>query len=138
MGLRGRCWAAALLLSSLASGAACAARSPGTVAAPVQIRARVDVSALIERGCYHCLERAYRLAPQPFEAALLLAARSKELGLPYEPWLERARAVINAGPGSEQGKARQIARQQRAMTEEAQHRDEAAQNAAQLQKRAGV
>ncbi len=45
---------------------------------------------------------------------------------------------ISAGPGSEAGKARQIARQQRAMTEEAQHRDEAAQNAAQLQKRAGV
>jgi len=47
-------------------------------------------------------------------------------------------ARINAGPGSEEGKARQIARQQRAMTEEAQHRDEAAQNAAQLQKRAGA
>ena len=47
-------------------------------------------------------------------------------------------ARITAGPGSEEGKARLIARQQRAMTEEAQHRDEAAQNAAQLQKRGGV
>ena len=45
---------------------------------------------------------------------------------------------ITNGPGSEEGKARQIARQQRAMTEEAQHRDEAAQNAASLQKRGGV
>src|SRR5258706_14649015 len=108
MGLRGRCWAVALLLTTVASIGGCAARSPGT-AAPAQIRARVDVSALIERGCYHCLERAYRevvetgaaqvrLAPQAFEAALLLAARSKELGLPYEPWLERARTAIPAGP----------------------------------------
>jgi tetratricopeptide (TPR) repeat protein len=47
-------------------------------------------------------------------------------------------ARISAGPGTDEGKARQIARQQRAMNEEAQHRDEAAQNAANLQKRAGV
>jgi len=45
---------------------------------------------------------------------------------------------ITAGPGSDEGKARLIARQQRAMVEETQHRDEAAQNAAQLQKRGGV
>ena len=47
-------------------------------------------------------------------------------------------AKISAGPGSEEGKARLIARQQRAMTEETQHRDEAAENAARLQKRGGV
>jgi len=46
-------------------------------------------------------------------------------------------ARITAGPGTEEGKARLIGRQQRAMTEEAQHRDEAAQNAVQLQKRGG-
>ncbi len=39
---------------------------------------------------------------------------------------------ITAGPGSEEGKARLIARQQRAMTEETQHRDEAAENALHL------
>ena len=44
---------------------------------------------------------------------------------------------ISAGPGSDQGKARLISRQQRAMTEEAQHRDEAAENAAQLHRRGG-
>lgn len=110
MALRGRCWAAALLLTTLANGAGCAARAPGATAAPAPTTsARIDVTALIERGCYRCLERAYREmleadadqvlpAPQAFEAALLLAARSKELGLPYEPWLERARAVIPAGP----------------------------------------
>jgi tetratricopeptide (TPR) repeat protein len=110
MALRGRSWATALLLTTLASGAACAARAPATAATSAQAtRVRLDITALIERGCYNCLERAYRqvrevdaeqvrLAPQAFEAALLLAARSKELGLPYEPWLERARAVIPAGP----------------------------------------
>jgi hypothetical protein len=44
---------------------------------------------------------------------------------------------ITTGPGSDEGKARLIARPQRAMTEEEQHRDEAAENAAQMQKRAG-
>jgi tetratricopeptide (TPR) repeat protein len=119
MGLRGRCWAAALLLTTLTTGAGCAARSPGTAGTPAQTRARIDVSALIKRGCYNCLEAAYAAAsgldprdnltqgiesvdhasrdPAAFEAALLLAARSKELGLPYEPWLDRARTVIPAG-----------------------------------------
>jgi hypothetical protein len=53
MALRGRCWAAALLLTTLASGAGCAARAPGATAAPAQTtRARIDSTALIERGCY--------------------------------------------------------------------------------------
>jgi len=68
-------------------------------------------------------------------AAFELAQRCYDLSVTLR---REAIARINAGPGSEEGKARQIARQQRAMTDEAQHRDEAAQNAAQLQKRAGV
>jgi tetratricopeptide (TPR) repeat protein len=110
MGQRERRWALALLLMTLAGAAACAARSPAVAATAAQTtRARIDLNALIERGCYRCLERAFRQAveigaeqvrhaPQAFETALLLAARSKELGLPYEPWLERARTVIPAGP----------------------------------------
>jgi tetratricopeptide (TPR) repeat protein len=109
MALRGRGWVAALLFTTLASGAACAARAPAAAAPAQTTRARIDITALIERGCYHCLERAYRqvleadaehvrLSPKAFEVALLLAARSKELGLPFEPWLERARAVIPDGP----------------------------------------
>ena len=112
---------AVLLVTSLVSGAACAARAPAVVAAAdTATRARAGVDALIQRGCYHCLEAAYaaasgsdssvgstqgaesprhpNLTPVAFEAALLLAARSKELGLPYEPWLERARAVMPTGP----------------------------------------
>jgi tetratricopeptide (TPR) repeat protein len=58
---------------------------------------------LIERGCYECLSRAYTTAvavsdrSRTFETALLLAARSKELGLPYAEWLQHARAVQPPG-----------------------------------------
>lgn len=70
----------------------------------------------------------------PGAAAFDLAQRCYDLSVT----LRRATIVrISAGPGSEEGKARLIARQQRAMTDEAQHRDEAAENAAQLQKRGG-
>jgi tetratricopeptide (TPR) repeat protein len=64
----------------------------------------VDVSSLIARGCYDCLRQAFDAASEEgararvSEAALLLAARSKELGLPFEPWLERARSSLPAGP----------------------------------------
>ena len=68
-------------------------------------------------------------------AAFVLAQRCYDLSVTLR---RETIARITAGPGSDEGKARQIARQQRAMTEEAQHREEAAQNAAQLQKRAGV
>ena len=68
-------------------------------------------------------------------AAFELAQRCYDLSVTLR---RETIARIAAGPGSEAGKARLIERQQRAMTEEAQHRDEAAQNAAQLQKRAGV
>jgi tetratricopeptide (TPR) repeat protein len=68
-------------------------------------------------------------------AAFELAQRCYDLSVT----LRRETIVkISAGPGSEAGKARLISRQERAMAEETQHRDEAAQNAAQLQKRGGV
>jgi tetratricopeptide (TPR) repeat protein len=68
-------------------------------------------------------------------AAFELAQRCYDLSVTLR---RETIARITEGPGTEEGKARQIARQQRAMTEEAQHRDEAAQNAANLQKRGGV
>jgi tetratricopeptide (TPR) repeat protein len=67
-------------------------------------------------------------------AAFELAQRCYDLSVTLR---RETIARITAGPGTEEGKARQIARQERAMTEEAQHRDEAAQNAANLQKRGG-
>jgi hypothetical protein len=67
-------------------------------------------------------------------AAFELAQRCYDLSVTLR---RETIARISSGPGTEEGKARLIARQQRAMTEETQHRDEAAENAAQLQKRGG-
>jgi tetratricopeptide (TPR) repeat protein len=99
-------WQLAALLLALATSAACAV-GPSAIAAPATSAfsaARID--AQIERGCYACLTRAYDAAvaasdrTRTFESALLLAARAKELGLPYQSWLERARAVLPPGPDS--------------------------------------
>ena len=67
-------------------------------------------------------------------AAFELAQRCYDLSVTLR---RETIAKITAGPGSQEGKARLIARQERAMAEEAQHRDEAAENAVRLQKRAG-
>ena len=59
---------------------------------------------LMRRGCYRCLELAYDRAEsrgareEAFEAAALLALRSKELGLPSDVWFERARTLGGADP----------------------------------------
>jgi tetratricopeptide (TPR) repeat protein len=82
----------------------CATRRP--VAAAPAPPAIDDIAAAIERGCYSCLEQAYDVAQargartQAFEAAALLVLRSKELGLAWEPWLERARALAAADGSS--------------------------------------
>src|SRR5688572_3098962 len=82
----------------------CAARAPVAVTPPPP---RVDdLAAAISHGCYRCLEQAYDVAqarsvpPLAFEAAALLVLRSKELGLPFEPWLERVRALAAANGAS--------------------------------------
>lgn len=67
-------------------------------------------------------------------AAFELAQRCYDLSVTLR---RETIARITAGPGTEEGKARLIGRQQRAMAEETQHRDEATRNAAQLQKRGG-
>ena len=87
---------AILALILIATG--CAARAP---VSPALSRPAFDetIDALIRRGCYACLEQAYDKAQslgvrlQAFEAATLLTLRSKELGLPSEAWLERAREL---------------------------------------------
>ena len=64
-----------------------------------------SVDPLIEQGCYACLEDAFARASASgarapaFEAALLLTLRSKELGLPFATWLERARMLAPGVPG---------------------------------------
>ena len=91
----------ALVVAALVIVTGCAARrpvAPPRVAAPARVD---DLTALIEQGCYRCLERAYEQAQargatqHAFESAVLLTVRSKELGLPFGEWLAKAR---NAAP----------------------------------------
>jgi tetratricopeptide (TPR) repeat protein len=94
----------AALLVALATSAACAVR-PAAISAPgTTSSTTAAIDALIARGCYRCLKQAYDTAAAAdnrlrlFEAALLLTARAKELGMAYAPWLERARAAQPVGP----------------------------------------
>jgi tetratricopeptide (TPR) repeat protein len=93
----------AALLLPLATSAACATR-PAAIATPPAISSTTAIDALIARGCFDCLRQAYDGAVaasnqnRTFETAVLLTARAKELGVPYAPWLERARAALPAGP----------------------------------------
>jgi tetratricopeptide (TPR) repeat protein len=93
------------LLPAMALVAGCAGRRPPVVEVPPPTPIPlVDVAALIQRGCYRCLEDAHAAAVKQgqtnlaFEAALLLVLRSKELGLPVTPWLERANAATENDP----------------------------------------
>jgi tetratricopeptide (TPR) repeat protein len=85
-----------LVASLIVTG--CATHRPAGAARPGALAAD-DVATLIRHGCYRCLEQALTGAEargsstQAFEAAALLVMRSKELGLPTEPWLERARTL---------------------------------------------
>ena len=90
-------------LALAAALSACASRQPAAAAAPEPVPIR-DIEALIERGCYRCLEQALALADQrrqpalAFEAAALLALRATELGMPSEEWIARARTHAEAEP----------------------------------------
>jgi tetratricopeptide (TPR) repeat protein len=81
---------------------ACATKRPPIIppvavvpAAPV-----VDVEGLMRRGCFRCLEQAMAAATgdQAFEVAALLTLRAKELGLPYDAYLAKAKALVPADP----------------------------------------
>jgi tetratricopeptide (TPR) repeat protein len=88
--------------------ATCAARGPS----PQVIAELGRAGALVREGCYRCLEDALaayeRLAATPrppvealpgaFDAAILLTVRAKELGLPADRWLTRARDLSSRLP----------------------------------------
>jgi len=96
----------ALVVAALVIAAGCAARRPAPVAAAPVVPRLDDITALIEQGCYRCLERAYEQArvrgaqEQAFESAVLLVLRSKELGLPFAEWLAKARDAAPEGEAS--------------------------------------
>jgi tetratricopeptide (TPR) repeat protein len=79
--------------------------------APVQVT--VDprpADELMQAGCYTCLRDAIEIYEKArstpdvqqhlFETSLLLTLRAKELGLPFEPWLTRAKAMAATLPAS--------------------------------------
>ena len=94
------CQRALSIIVALAT-TACATRPPASLTPdPVPV---VDAGSLIRRGCYRCLESAFdavvgRSPQMTFEVAALLVLRSKELGLPPDAWLERARDVLPSNP----------------------------------------
>ena len=57
----------------------------------------------MRQGCYRCLESAFNAASavglreKIYEAAVLLAARSKELGLDWGPWVVKAHEALPPG-----------------------------------------
>jgi tetratricopeptide (TPR) repeat protein len=81
---------------------ACAPRRLATVSEPAP--SPPDLEGLIRVGCYRCLESAFAGARArgrqdlAFETAALLTLRSKELGLPFEGWLDRARELTAVDP----------------------------------------
>jgi tetratricopeptide (TPR) repeat protein len=91
-------------------GVACAARGPTP-----QLLAEIGrADLLLREGCYRCLGQALviyegaAVAPRgvlnarwrAFEAAILLAMRSKELGLPADQYLSKARVLATNLPAS--------------------------------------
>src|SRR4029453_18733356 len=97
---------ACILVAVLAAG--CAPKVKPV--APQTLDLRIDLApadALFDAGCYSCLKQAFELydrslhslAPpaeargKAFDAAVLLPAREKELGLAATPWLDRAAAL---------------------------------------------
>ena len=64
-----------------------------------------EIDALVRQGCYRCLESAFNAASaaglreKVYETAVLLAARSKELGLDWGPWVARAHEALPPGSG---------------------------------------
>jgi tetratricopeptide (TPR) repeat protein len=99
---------AAVVVLATAAGipAGCAPRS-SVVPVDSSRLAAADVQGLVSSGCYRCLEAAFAkaaaagLREQAFESALLLAARSKELGLPHARWIDAARGFLPAAAGWE-------------------------------------
>ena len=103
------------LLAAAGMLTACATRSPvtppvathddATAGEPSPLQ-RTDADALIRRGCFTCLERAFDQAQRQndrrraFEAAALLAMRARELGMPDDDWLMRVRELAAGDVGA--------------------------------------
>src|SRR5689334_19779884 len=104
MRLGSRTVATGALLAVLTGACAPPPRPPALQPATATAQATAKIDALEQRGCFTCLQQAYDAAvaasdpTRTFEIALLLAARSKELGLPFAEWFDRAAAMTPTGP----------------------------------------
>jgi tetratricopeptide (TPR) repeat protein len=92
-----------LLIPVILATAGCAPRrsvTPPIAAAPSPAVPPVDVTGLMQHGCFRCLERALDAATgeQAFEVATLLTLRAKELGLPSDEYRSRAAAAAPPDP----------------------------------------
>jgi tetratricopeptide (TPR) repeat protein len=89
-----------LLTIAAVTGCATKAKPVSPPVASVAAPPAVDVAALMRHGCFRCLEQAMAAATgeQAFEVAALLTWRAKELGLPYDAYLEKARALAPDDP----------------------------------------
>jgi tetratricopeptide (TPR) repeat protein len=100
---RWSCIRLAIFVLLAAVSSSCTRLRPPLPAAAVPPPPR-DVEALIDRGCFRCLELALaraeerRQTPLAFEAAVLLALRAIELGMPSDEWIARARTYADASP----------------------------------------
>ncbi len=92
----------ACLFASLLIVSSCAPRV--AVAPPRPEPPTAGIDALVRQGCYRCLESAFAaasaagLGDKSYEVAVLLAARSKELGLDWAPWMVKAHQALPPGP----------------------------------------
>src|SRR4030095_9015845 len=97
------CIQLAILILLIAGVSACASRRPSAPAAVAPPPTR-DVEGLIGRGGFACLEMALaraderRQTPLAFEAAVLLALRATELGVPSEGGMARGRERLLGRP----------------------------------------
>lgn len=86
----------------------------GTSARKQQAQRLAEADALFSRGCYVCLTKAFEaydglrlsgyqpaaMAARAFDTAVLIAAREKELAMPADPWMAKARALAVPGARS--------------------------------------
>jgi tetratricopeptide (TPR) repeat protein len=92
------------LLSVLLLSARCSTRPPTLTSSQLADMTRAE--AMVHEGCYRCLRDAYEIyagladRPSPvamrraFDVTLLMAVREKEVGLPADQSLTRARALL--------------------------------------------
>ena len=96
-----------LLIVGLCLAAAASAAACGSAVRKEQVNRLAEADALFMRGCYSCLRKSFdaydslrQAAYQPavtgakaFDAAILLAAREKELAMEANGWIARAEAL---------------------------------------------